>query len=237
MKILSTEKNVSPLQMTLTLLLVICLILSNIIVVKSIDLFGISKLANTCAILVFPVTYVLSDVFSEVYGYRWSRITATWAFIGTIICSLLFAITIAIHGNDAWENQEALVAILGNTPQIAIASVIAYWFGDLANDRVFRWVLKKNGSEKLFGVRAILSSLVGKYVDGAIFTFVGLSFLPMQTKIIMVVNCPFVQVCLEILLLPITTLVMKKVKKAEQGNHYAELQKEFVNGEDGKTTD
>lgn len=228
MKILSTEKNVSPLQMSLTLLLVICLILSNILVVKSIDLFGVHKLANTCAILVFPITYVLSDVFSEVYGYRWSRITATWAFIGTILCSLFFTLAIAIPGNAAWTNQEAFVAVLGNTPQIAIASVIAYWFGDLANDRMFRWVLKKNKSEKLFGVRAILSSLVGKYVDGAIFTFVGLSFLPLQTKLIMVVNCPFIQICLEIILLPLTTLVMKKVKKAEEGTHYAEKQKEFI---------
>ena len=74
---------------------------------------------------------------------------------------------------------------------------------------------KKNGNEKLFGLRAILSSLAGKYVDGAIFTFLGLSFLPLETKIIMVLNCPFVQVILETLLLPVTTFIMKKVKKAE----------------------
>jgi len=220
MNIISPEKKVSPLQMSLTLLLVICLILANIMVVKSIDLFGISKLANTCSIITFPVTYMLSDVFSEVYGYKWSRITATWAFIGTILCSLLFTIMIAIPGNTAWQSQEALVTILGNTPQIAIASVVAFWFGDLANDKVFKWALKKNDSEKLFGVRAILSSLAGKYVDGAIFTFIGLSFLPLETKIIMVLNCPFVQVCLETLMLPVTTLVMKKVKAIEEKNSH-----------------
>lgn len=218
MKILSPEKKVSPLQMSLTLLLVISLILANIMVVKPINLFGISKLANTCSIITFPVTYMLSDVFSEVYGYKWSRITATWAFIGTILCSVFFSIMIAMHGNDAWTNQEALVAILGNTPQIAIASVIAFWFGDLANDKVFKWALKKNNSEKLFGIRAILSSLAGKYVDGAIFTFIGLSFLPLETKLIMVLNCPFVQVCMETALLPLTTLVMKKVKQAERNS-------------------
>jgi uncharacterized PurR-regulated membrane protein YhhQ (DUF165 family) len=74
---------------------------------------------------------------------------------------------------------------------------------------------KHNGSEKLFGVRAILSSLIGKYVDGFVFTFLGLSFLPLETKIIMVLNCPFVQVCLETAVLPITTIIMKQVKKAE----------------------
>ena len=214
--IFSPEKNVSNLQMSLTLLLVICLVLSNIIVVKSIDLFGNPDFANTCAILVFPVTYMLSDVFSEVYGYKWSRVTATWAFIGTLLCSALFDLTIFMPGNAAWDKQDQLVNILGNTPQIAFASILAYWLGDFANDKVFQLMKKKSESEKWFCFRAIISSLVGKYIDGIIFTFIGLSFLPFETKIIMVLNCPFIQIGLETLLLPITTLVMKTVKKAEK---------------------
>ena len=212
---LSPEKNVSALQMSLTNLLVMGLVLSNILVVKSVDLFGIPALANTCSLFTFPITYVLSDVFSEVYGYKWSRITATWAFIGTGICSLMFALTIAVKGNASWTNQDALVAILGNTPQIAIASIVAFWFGDWANDKVFQYLKSKNDSDKWFSFRAIASSLVGKYVDGAIFTFIGLSFLPLKTKLIMVANCPFVQVCIETALLPITCLVKKLVAKAE----------------------
>lgn len=213
--LVSPEHNVSTLQMSLTFFLTISLILSNIMVVKSIDLFGIPSLANTCAILTFPITYVLSDVFSEVYGYRWSRITASWAFIGTALCSAFFALMIAINGNAAWDKQDQLVNILGSTPQIAIASIVAFWLGDLANDKVFQIMKKKYQNEKLFGVRAILSSLAGKYVDGFVFTFLGLSFLPLQTKIIMVINCPFVQVLIETALLPVTTFIMKKVKKAE----------------------
>lgn len=213
--VFNSKEKVSSLQMTLTLLLILCLVLSNIVVVKSIDLFGIKALANTASFLVFPITYVLSDVFSEVYGYKWSRKTATWAFLGTALCSLVFALTIAIPGNNAWTNQEALVTILGQTPKILLASLLAFWFGDWANDKVFQ--LMKNKSKKGKGLlfRAIGSSLVGKYVDGAIFTFIGLSFLPLSTKLIMVANCPFIQVCLETLLFPITNLVVKKVKKIE----------------------
>lgn len=213
--LISPEKKVSNLQMSLTLLLVFGLVLSNILVVKSIDLFGLPYLANTCAIVAFPITYMLSDVFSEVYGYKWSRITATWAFIGTLLCSAMFSLMIAIPGNEAWQLQDALVSILGSTPRIALASVLAYWFGDLANDKVFQFMKSKFQNEKLFPVRAISSSLVGKYVDGFIFTFIGLSFLPLETKLIMVANCPFVQICIETAMLPITTLVMKAVKKAE----------------------
>lgn len=213
--VFNSKEKVSSLQMTLTLLLILCLVLSNIVVVKSIDLFGIKALANTASFLVFPITYVLSDVFSEVYGYKWSRKTATWAFLGTALCSLVFALTIAIPGNNAWTNQEALVTILGQTPKILLASLLAFWFGDWANDKVFQLMKNKSKEGKGLLFRAIGSSLVGKYVDGAIFTFIGLSFLPLSTKLIMVANCPFIQVCLETLLFPITNLVVKKVKKIE----------------------
>ena len=216
--ILSAEKNVSTLQMSLTHVLVLCLVLTNILVVKSIDLFGIKALPNTCSMLVFPITYMLSDVFSEVYGYKWSRVTATWAFLGTVFCSLMFALAIAIPGNEAWTMQEAFASVLGNTPQIAFASVFAFWVGDLMNDKVFRFLKKKNNSEKLFGVRAILSSLVGKYVDGFVFTFIGLSFLPLETKLAMVATCPFVQICIEVAVLPATMWLAKKLKKIEGAN-------------------
>lgn len=213
--IFNTKEKVSSLQMSLTFLLVLCLILANIIVVKSIDLFGIHKLANTASILVFPITYILSDVFSEVYGYKWSRKTATWAFLGTALCSLVFALTIMLPGNAEWKNQEALISILGNTPKMLLASLLAFWIGDWANDKVFQLMKKHSNNNKGFLARAIGSSLVGKYVDGIIFTFVGLSFLPLSTKIIMIINCPFVQICIETMLFPITSIVAKKVKKLE----------------------
>lgn len=213
--IFKSDEKVSSLQITLTLILILCLVLSNIIVVKSIDLFGIHKLANTASMLVFPITYILSDVFSEVYGYKWSRKTATWAFLGTALCSIVFALTIALPGNASWTNQEALIAILGNTPKMLLASLLAFWFGDWANDKVFQFMKNHSKNNKGFIFRAIGSSLVGKYVDGFIFTFIGLSFLPLDTKIIMVINCPFIQICLETILFPLTSLVSKKVKKIE----------------------
>ena len=216
--IFKSDEKVSSLQITLTLLLILCLVLSNIVVVKSIDLFGIKSLANTASILVFPITYILSDVFSEVYGYKWSRKTATWAFLGTAFCSLIFALTILLKGNASWANQDALVAILGNTPKMLFASLLAFWIGDWANDKVFAFMKKKSKNGKGFLFRAIGSSLVGKYVDGFIFTFIGLSFLPLETKLIMVANCPFIQVCMETILFPITSLVSKKIKKVEKIN-------------------
>lgn len=207
------KKKISELQMVLTLLFVSCLLISNIITSKQVLLpFNITM---TGAVFIFPITYILSDVFSEVYGYKWSRKTATWAFLGTALCSGIFALTIALPGNAQWTNQEALVSILGNTPKMLLASLLAFWLGDWANDKVFQFMKSKSKENKNFIFRAIGSSLVGKYVDGFIFTFIGLSFLPLETKLIMVANCPFIQVCLETILFPITNIVSKKVKKAE----------------------
>ena len=98
---------------------------------------------------------------------------------------------------------------------IVSAGYPIFIFGDTVDDKVFDLVKRKFNGEKSFAVRAILSSLAGKYVDGFVFTFIGLSFLPLQTKIIMVINCPLVQIILETMLLPITHTISKKLKKAE----------------------
>lgn len=212
----NSEHNVSALQMSLTIIQVTALILSNIVVVKTIDLFGISFFANSCAILTFPITYVLSDVFSEVYGYRWSRVSGTWAVLGTVGASLLFTVSIMMHGNEAFTNQEAFVAILGNSPKIAFASALAFWIGDVSDDFVFAKLKEKMPSDKMFGVRAWLSSICGKYIDQIIFTFIGLSFLPMKTKILMVISSPIAQLIFEALFMPITHKVAHIVRNAEQ---------------------
>lgn len=217
-RLLAPDKKVSALQMSLTLLLVMALVLTNILVVKPINLFGVKWLANSMSMIVFPITYVLSDVFQEVYGFKWSRITATWAFLGTGFASAMFAIMILAPGSESWLHQEALVNILGNTPLIAIASMTAFWFGDLANDMVFKKLKKWNNSEKLFAVRALGSSLVGKYTDSLIFTFVGLHFLPFNVKVIMIINAPFIQILTEALVMPITIWLVKTIKRVEGVN-------------------
>lgn len=211
----SPAHNVSALQMSLTVLQVMALVLSNIMVVKSFNLFGLPFFAQTCALITFPITYTLSDVFSEVYGYRWSRVSGTWAVIGTALASILFTIAIAIKGNASWTNQEALVAILGNSPKIAFASVLAFWVGDVIDDKTFDAIKRKSANEKTFAIRAIVSSLVGKYADQIVFTFIGLSFLPLQTKLYMIASAPIAHLMCETVLLPVTHAIARKLKKLE----------------------
>lgn len=68
------KKKITLLQCILTILFVVAILISNIISSKQLQLpFNITI---TCAIIIFPIIYILSDVFSEVYGYRRSRVTS-----------------------------------------------------------------------------------------------------------------------------------------------------------------
>ena len=88
-------KKVSELQLFLSVLFVTSLLISNVITAKQVLLpFGITM---TGAVFIFPITYILSDLFSEVYGYRWSRITCYLAFAMNLLMVLLFSLVISIH--------------------------------------------------------------------------------------------------------------------------------------------
>ena len=117
-------KKVSELQLVLTTLFVTSLLISNIITAKQVLLpFNITM---TGAVFIFPVTYILSDLFSEVYGYRWSRITCYLAFAMNLLMVLLFSLVIITPAPDYWTNQEAFQTVLGNTPRVLFASLLAF---------------------------------------------------------------------------------------------------------------
>ena len=215
MKEVLKKKNISFTQLFLTLLFVISLLISNIITSKQVLLpFNITM---TGAIIIFPITYILSDVFSEVYGYKWSRITCYLAFLFNLFMVIIFEIAIHTQAPAYWTNQEAFQTVLGNTPRILFASLLAFVIGDFVNDKVFAKMKAKHENEiKGFGARAILSSFCGELVDSLVFlplAFIGL--MPIKTLAIMTICQVFLKTGYEVIILPITTLVVKKVNKIE----------------------
>ena len=215
-------QNISPLQNILTITFVAVLIISNIISSRIFDLFGFNM---TSAVFLFPITYILSDVFSEVYGYQWSRRTCYTAFIANLIAVIIFAIvSILPVGADPYNAivAESFRTILNGSFACSIASIVAFVIGDLANDKVFA-KLKKNHqgltNHKAFGVRAILSSFVGELADSVI--YLPLAFLvlnPIMTVkdvSVMIVLQVFIKTTYEIVILPVTTFIVKKVSNYE----------------------
>ena len=215
---METQKNEkhSSLKLLLTIIFVSCLIVSNIIAGKQIQLPF--DLVMPAAVIIFPITYILSDIFSEVYGYRWSRITNYIGLIMNLFAVIVFAIAITIPAPPFYENQEAFKIILGNTPRILFASTLGLWVGDYLNDNVFRVMKKKyQSSHKNYGVRAILSSLVGQIGDSLIFipiAFYGV--MPIDVMIKMVFTQALLKVGYEVLILPVSKRLMLKVSAHER---------------------
>ncbi len=218
---MALNKKVSELQLVLTVLFVACFMISNIITAKQVLLpFGITM---TGAVFIFPITYVLSDLFSEVYGYRWSRITCYMAFAMNLLMVVFFSLVIATPAPGYWANQEAFQTVLGNTPRIFVASMLAFIVGDFVNDKIFQ-KMKMNHQNTMrgFEARAIVSSFFGELMDSLIFlplAFIGQ--MPVSTLAVMTVMQVLIKTCYEIVILPITRIVVRKIAAYEGLNlHY-----------------
>lgn len=208
-------KKTTGLQSILTVVFVSAMLISNIITSKQLLFpFGITM---TGAIVIFPITYILSDVFSECYGYKWSRITCYLAFSMNLLMVLVFTLTINLPAPSYWQNQEAYQIVLGNTPRILGASLLAYVIGDFVNDVVFQKMKEKHKNEKKgFSARAIISSIAGNFIDS--FIFLPLAFIgqmPIQTLWIMCITQVGLKTLYEIIILPLTNLTVDLVYKYE----------------------
>lgn len=212
------KKSISKLQTYLTLIFVVCFLISNILASKQFQLpFNVTMPA---AVIVFPITYILSDIFSEVYGYKWSRITCYMAFLANLFMVICFQIAIAMPSASYWQNQDAFNLILGSAPRTLVASLAGYVAGDFINDVVFQKMKTKHQDLKGFKARAILSSLVGEMCDSCIFlpiAFIGL--MPAKALVTMGFWQVIIKVSYEIIILPVTALVARKVSKYEVNNN------------------
>lgn len=205
-------KSHSSLKLILTVIFIASLLVSNVITWRQIALpFGITM---TWAIIIFPITYILSDVFSEVYGYRWSRITCYLWFACNLIMSLVFMAVINMKAPEYFENVSAYSIVLWNTRRVLCASLLAYVIWDFVNDRIFQKMKSKHPSDnKWFWRRAILSSFAWEIVDSWI--FIPLAFIwtmPTNTLLIMIVTQVVLKVLYEIVILPLTIFVTKKAE-------------------------
>ena len=209
------KTKVSELQTYLTVLFVAALLISNVITAKQIQLpFGITL---TGGVYIFPITYILSDLFSEVYGYRWSRITCYLAFGANLLMVGFFELAIISPAPVWFENQDAFKAVLSSTPRVLAGSLAAFVVGDFANDKIFKKMKEKHPNDhKGFGFRAILSSLVGELVDSVIFFPIAfLGAMPISALLGTIAIQTVIKTAYEVIILPVTRLAVGAVSKAE----------------------
>ncbi|MGO9307500.1 MAG: queuosine precursor transporter [Spirochaetia bacterium] len=206
------DPSYSPVFLSLFALFITCLLVSNIIAGKLILVFG---LVLPSAVVLFPITYILGDVFTEVYGFRKTRIVIWSGFAANIFMSALFLVAIVLPFPAFFKNQDAYAKVLGLAPRIVAASLIAYWVGEFANS-VTLSALKKVTKGRYLWTRTISSTIVGQGLDTAL--FIGLSFagsVPRAALFQIMIAQYAVKVAYEAVLTPVTYLVVGSVKKRE----------------------
>ncbi|MBR3141937.1 MAG: queuosine precursor transporter [Clostridiales bacterium] len=213
-------KNVSRLFMCIGIVFVTCLLLSNLVAGK---MWAVTEnITLPAAVILFPLTYIIGDVFTEVYGFRNARAIIWLGFACSFFAVMIYLITIVLPHPDYWENQDAYTAVLGTTPRVAIASFAGYLFGEFSNSIVLSKMKVATKGKRLW-LRTILSTIVGEGLDSVI--FITISFWgTMDNSVVlqMILFQYLFKVGYEALFTPVTYLVVRAVKKAEGIDVYDE---------------
>ena len=210
---------------TVTALFVAVLIISNIASSAKIVDLGVSFLGTPLCFdggtLVFPLSYVLGDIFTEVYGFRASRRVIWTGFAALALTGLVFFVLGALPGEALWEKaggSGAYTAILGGVSSggLMAASLLGYLAGEFSNAAVLSGMKAASGGRFLWA-RTIGSTLVGELLDTLVFVltacFTGAFPWELFTAL---VYANYIFKCLmEALMTPLTYLAVFKLRKAE----------------------
>ena len=206
------ESSFSSTFLFLSSLFVTCLLVSNVIAGKLITVFGV---VLPSAVMLFPITYILGDVFTEVYGFRKTRIVIWTGFAANALMSLVFLAAIALPYPGFWKGQEAYATVLGTAPRIVAASLVAYFSGEFANSIVLS-LLKKATKGRYLWTRTISSTVVGQGLDTALFIAIGFAGqVPAAALLQLMIAQYLFKVGYEVVLTPVTYLVVGTIKRRE----------------------
>lgn len=161
----AAKEGLSPWFVAIAALFVTCLITANIIAVKLAVIFG---LILPAAVVIFPVSYILGDVLTEVYGYARARQVIWLGFLCNLVAVAAIALAGALPAAGFWDGDEAFQRILGQTPRILFASFLAYLVGEFINAYVLARLKVATEGRHLW-LRTIGSTLIGQGFDSAIF--------------------------------------------------------------------
>jgi uncharacterized integral membrane protein (TIGR00697 family) len=191
---------------------VVVLLISNLVGQKT-SAFGPFRVSG--AQLLFPITYIFSDIFTEVYGYAASRRAIWIAFMASILMAAMGMFMVWIPAAAEWKNQAAFEAVFGAVPRMVAASLAAFWAGEFTNSYVLARMKVWTGGRWLW-TRTVGSTVAGQLVDSIIVTFgffYGRESVPHILQIIL--SGYVAKVLYEAAATPLTYLIVNGLKKAE----------------------
>lgn len=202
----------SPLFVVLSGLFIACLLISNVIAGKLISVFG---LILPAAVILFPVTYIFGDILTEVYGFKRSRLIIWTGFACNVFMAVISFLVVALPYPSFWHGQEAYATVLGTTPRVVGASLMAYFAGEFSNSALLSRLKLLTRGRWLF-IRTIGSTVVGEGVDTAVFiTTAFWGTVPGNVLLQMVIAQYLWKVVYEVLATPLTYVFVRWVKIKE----------------------
>jgi queuosine precursor transporter len=193
-------------------LFVTCLLTANITAVKLVQVFGLIVPAG---VVIFPLSYIIGDVLTEVYGYRQARRVIWLGFLCNLIAVVAIWIGQILPAASFWDGQAAYERILGSTPRLLVASFLAYLVGEFANAIVLA-KMKIATRGRWLWMRTIGSTLVGQGLDSLV--FVTLAFagtLPLAGLTSAIITQWLVKTAYEAAVTPFTYVVVAFLKRHE----------------------
>lgn len=210
----------------ITVTFVLALVLSNIASSAKIIDWGISlgqiQLSFDAGTILFPISYILGDIITEVYGFKHSRRIIWIGFDALIFSALVFFIVQILPGEASWEanvGQETYNQILGGMSSggIILASLVGYLAGSFSNGILMAF-LKLVTKGKLLWTRTIGSTLVGEAVDTFSFILVAsaLGVFPWSLFWNLTITNYIFKVGIEVMMTPVTYALVNGLKRVEQ---------------------
>ena len=188
------------------------LLISNVGATK---LIAFGPLITDGGAFLFPLTYIIGDVLSEVYGLRAARRAILLGFTMSILAALTFFFVQISPPADGYENQEAFEAVLGFVPRIVLASICGYLVGQLLNAYVLVKIKERTKERKLW-LRLIGSTVVGEFADTLVFCTIAFYGVITGAEFWNYVLVGYLyKTLLEVVLLPITYPTIRWVKRRE----------------------
>jgi uncharacterized integral membrane protein (TIGR00697 family) len=196
------------------------LLLSNVLgagKVAQVWLPGVGYWPFGAGILFFPISYVIGDVLTEVYGYARAR-RVIWAGFGAVLFMAFMSwVVVALPPAPDWKNQAAYETIFGQVPRIVLASCAAFWAGEFVNSFVLAKMKIMTRGKHLW-TRTIGSTVCGQAVDSLVFyplAFLGApSWTPALVLKVLATNWAL-KVAWEVILTPVTYAVIGFLKRKE----------------------
>ncbi|MBV8809345.1 MAG: queuosine precursor transporter [Acidobacteriaceae bacterium] len=199
------------------ILFVTVLLVSNIVAAK---FFALGPLRVSAAQILFPITYIFGDIFTEVYGYAASRRAIWYGFFASFILVGLTYIAVIIPPAPEYRDEAAFATIFKPVGRIVVASLLAYWCGEFANSFTLA-KLKLMTKGRYLWTRTIGSTVVGQAVDTTVVMFAAFyGTRPTSVILKLILAGYLIKVIYETLMTPVTYWIVNFLKRTEHVDYF-----------------